>query len=256
MFNSPGWASFIDEKMAEGVGAAVSMPRLGAYCEPGTPLAAGQAATFVAPVARHGRNIVLSEALYPVLHMIEVVLRNRIHDEFSTHFNDPAWYEQGWVTPRHVDMVNEAKADLLRKRKQPDPKRVVAELSFGFWCGMFHADYERGSGPWPSLLKKVLPRVPKSWATRSKVRDRLEDARLIRNRVFHHEPILQFSDLYSKHRSFVELLGWLSPDARKHIESLCRFNAVFNDKLILTPQTDPEQPGVGEGLQHDKTDAD
>lgn len=99
MFNSPRWASFIDEKMAEGVGMAVSVPRLGAYCDRETPLAIGHASTFVGPVAGHGRNIILSEALYPTLHMLEVVIRNRIHDEFSAHFNDAAWYEQGWVAP-------------------------------------------------------------------------------------------------------------------------------------------------------------
>ena len=111
--------------------------------------------------------------------------------------------------------------------------RVVAELRFGFWCGMFNGAYEDAGGPWPRLLSVVFPRVPKTWRTRPKVRRRIEEARLVRNRIFHHEPIAHLADLADRHRRLIELLGWLSPEARRHVEHLCRFQPVFSDALTL-----------------------
>ena len=219
MFNSPGWAALIDVKMADGVVRAVSAPRLAPYglvttllvtgagtsVPPGTvsppggsPSSSGtgsaSASNQVEAVARHGRNITLCEAFYPALHMLEVVMRNSIHDAFRQHFAATDWYDQGWLTSGHLNLVNEAKAELTKRSKPVTPDRVVAELSFGFWCGMFSGAYETHSGPWPTLLTTVLPRVPKSWRTRPKIKQRVEAARDIRNRIFHHEPITQYAD--------------------------------------------------------------
>lgn len=229
MFNSPGWAAVIDLNMAQGVVGAVSGARLVAYGL--SPPTGGP--DPIGAVARHGRNIVLCEAMYPVLHLLEVVVRNRIHDAFRVHFGAVDWYEQGWLIPGHINLVADAKADLTKKGKPTDPDRVVAALTFGFWCAMFHNAYETSSGPWPILLRSVVPRVPKTWRTRPKLLGRLEEARKMRNRVFHHDCIAQYADLYDRHRRLVELLGWFSPEARDHLEKVCRFRAVWADRLTL-----------------------
>jgi len=200
-----------------------AVPEVHSYGNPG-----------IEAVARHARNMMLCEAMYPVLHMLEVVMRNSIHNAFSQHFGAPDWYEQTWLNANHASMVLDAKAKLSKRNKRPDPDRVVAELGFGFWCGMFHFAYENGArAAWPALLGSVLPGVPKSWRTRAKVQGRVEDARALRNRMFHHEPITFHQDLREKHRHLVEVLGWFSPEARKHIEQICRFNRVHDDNLSL-----------------------
>jgi hypothetical protein len=97
---------------------------------------------------------------------------------------------------------------------------------------MFHGAYENTMGPWPRLLGTVLPRVPKTWRTRGRIRDRVEEARTLRNRIFHHEPILPLNDLPVRHRHLIELIGWFSSEAREHVEHLCRFRNVFADQLV------------------------
>lgn len=271
MFKSPTWASLLDEEIADGIVKAVSPARLSGYGLPApvgeaiaSPLCqapagalglaltsafnAGPAfaandpvASAVHPygqlamsaVARHARNVTLCEAMYPVLHMLEVVMRNRIHDAFSRHFGAVDWYEQDWLRANHRKMVAEAKAELTNRSRPHEADRVVAQLGFGFWCGMFHFAYEEGPrAAWPALLEAVLPNVPKSWKTRAKVQKRVEDARAVRNRVFHHEPITFYGDLRDRHRHLVEVLGWFSPEARRHVEHLCRFNDVYADHLV------------------------
>jgi len=234
MFNNPLWASLIDLNGANGIVNAVSRPRLVPYGLNDLP-----AGDPIGAVARHCRNITLCEAAYPVLHLLEVVMRNRIHDAFRVHFSAPDWYDQGWLNPGHMNLVTEARADLTRQGKPLHPDRVVAALSFGFWCAMFHSGYESASGPWPKLLQVVLPRIPKSWRTRDKVKHRVEAARFLRNRVFHHESIMQLVDLYDRHRALVELLGWFSPEARQHLERICRFRATYGDHLVQAPILTP-----------------
>ncbi len=199
-----------------------------------TSVAHSFGSTGIEAVARHARNMLLCEALYPVLHMLEVVMRNSIHNAFSRHFGARDWYAEAWLNPNHARMVLEAKAKLSKRNKPHDPDRIVAELGFGFWCGMFHFAYEHGGrAAWPALLGTVLPGVPKSWRTRAKVQRRVEGARALRNRVFHHEPITFHQDLRDRHRHLVEVLGWFSPEERQHIEHVCRFNRVHDDNLSL-----------------------
>ena len=227
MFKSPTWATFIDATMAEGVAAAISDARLSRY----KPL--NQEVTNIQIVAEHGRNIMLCEAMYPSLHMLEIVMRNGIHKVFSWRYGATDWYNQDWLLPGHASLIEDAKAELAKRGKQANPDRVVAELTFGFWCGMFNHPYESPEGPWPHLIKEVLPRVPKSLRTRSKIKERLERARMVRNRVFHHECITQFPDLRDRHREIVELIGWFSPESRRHVEHMCRFSSVLSTRLEL-----------------------
>lgn len=226
-FNSPDWAVHIDNPMATGLINAVSQPRLTAY-----GLTPGQNFDSLMVVAKHGRNIVLCESLYPILHMLEVVLRNRVHDAFTAAFGGPSWFDQTWVGVLEKNMIQEARADLVKKNKQDTPDNIVAALSFGFWCSLFNARYETTGDPWPSQLKSVLPKAPKSVRTRSKIQNKLEAVRRLRNRVFHHEPIAHFNDLAIQYRDMLELLGWFSPEAMNHVGHICRFYAVHGDRIV------------------------
>lgn len=230
MFNRPGWASLIDLNTAQSMLEVMSHPRLAAY-----GLITPEGTDAVGAIARHCRNITLCEAVYPVLHVLEVVMRNRIHDAFRSHYGADDWYSQEWLLQGHRHLVAKAHDDLGKRGKPLDPDHTIAALGFGFWCGMFHAGYESATGPWPRLLKAVLPRVPKSWRTRAKIQTRVEEARHLRNRVFHHESIGHAADLPGRYRGLIELLGWLSQEARQHVENICRFRAVYADRLTMAP---------------------
>jgi hypothetical protein len=236
-FKSPGWASLIDVKTAGGVIDAISRPRLTSYGMVPDPTC-----DLVHVVASHGRNIVLCEALYPLLHILEVVVRNRVHDAFSAHYGTTEWFRLPWIHANELASIQKAEAELQKHHKALSPDNIVAELTFGFWCSMFNKRYEpsHSNEPWPALLKTVLPRAPRWARTRARILGRLEKARSIRNRVFHHEPVAPIRDLASQYDEFIELLGWFSPDAKVHLSHICRFKSVWNDVLVPlepTPET-------------------
>jgi hypothetical protein len=141
-----------------------------------------------------------------------------------------------WIHPKESALVDRALLELQKRRKPASADNMVAELTFGFWCSMFDRRYEPAYAkePWPGLLKPVLPRAPRWARNRSRILDRLEKARFIRNRVFHHEPIAHLPDMVTRYTELNELLGWFSPDASAHLRHVCRFQSVWDDVLVLS----------------------
>ncbi|HVQ32820.1 MAG TPA: hypothetical protein VMS49_02650 [Lysobacter sp.] len=137
VFKSPEWASRIDVGTAGRVIDAISRPRLSSY-----GMNADPSCDLVAVLARHARNIVVCEAMYPSLHLLEVVVRNRLHDAFSVHYGTTEWFRMPWMHARESALIDRAVQELRRRRKPPSPDNIVAELTFGFWCSMFDRRYE------------------------------------------------------------------------------------------------------------------
>ena len=115
-------------------------------------------------MAHYHWNLRLSEALYPVLHLNEVVFRNAMHRALSTEFDTENWFQGLWLHKREQRSIEKVIAE-LRKRdnEQPiNPDQVVAELTFGFWCSLCDTRYEHKQILWPKLLRhSPLRQLPK-----------------------------------------------------------------------------------------------
>ena len=128
-------------------------------------------------------NVHLSERFYPVLHGLEIALRNKSADALETAFGQ-AWYDDSVVCdgPYLANCVADAR-NVLKKTNKPDTRdNIVAELSFGFWTGLFGKSQPR----WGALR----PIFSSPSMQRKKVAIRLDGIRRLRNRIAHHEPIL------------------------------------------------------------------
>lgn len=94
-------------------------------------------------------------------------------------------------------------------------------MSLGFWVRLLgrggyinggrKADYDRTL--WRPALYKAFPGRP-----RRMVHQRLNHLRHLRNRIAHHEPILN-RDLKRDYESLLEAVDWISTDVRKWIEA-------------------------------------
>ena len=91
-------------------------------------------------------NIELSQALYPALQILEITLRNSLHQALSTIFDTDHWFELSFLHEKERKQVDKAKDDLRKQKKRITSGRVVAELSFGFWTSLFDIRYEHGHG--------------------------------------------------------------------------------------------------------------
>lgn len=208
-----------------GVAAALSHERLGPYLRHANndPLQA---------LMLYHRNLALSESLYPALQLVEVALRNRF-EMYLLNTYGKAWYAatafHALLEPRDLKTILNTQRDLtasnatlLRKNPAATPRpitsgRMIAELNFGFWTGLLGNHY---SGRfWGRAAATLFPNEPIISAGKTlndlqkAVNPMLRDVRHLRNRVFHHEPILHDGRLWDNHAATWRLLEWMSPEA-------------------------------------------
>jgi hypothetical protein len=178
-------------------------------------------------LARYLLNMALSEALYPALQLAEIALRNAVHRELSARCGTDAWYDSASarLTPWQQDKVSEIKTSLLKRRKPLTPGRVVAELNLGFWTGFFNHSHAR-TGIGTHLAKHAFPHAPTSAQYQARLDKRWLDIRDLRNRVFHHERILHWIDLDSRHGAILEIISWMSPELHGLAISIDRFPSI------------------------------
>jgi hypothetical protein len=166
-----------------------------------------------AGLRRYELNQQLSESLYVPLQNLEVGLRNGLHAVFSAHHGE-TWFDgpfpfKAW----QAKAVRDAKAQRRNQRKPDCPGGIIAELHFGFWTTLFDPEFDQPI--WHKGYLKQVFRYPPPDApglNRQMFSGILNEIRRLRNRVFHHEPILKLSRVHATHLSLCHLLGMLGPD--------------------------------------------
>jgi hypothetical protein len=154
----------------------------------------------------------LSVAVLADLAIVEVGLRNAMHDALSTTWG-PRWYEDPAVIldDRCRSQLSKAWSCLPSGVKsdpqQPDvPGRLVAQCMFGFWVNLLDAGDHVGKPPrrvradyetlWRQALSKAFPggrpearRDPSARFNRAWTHGIAKNVNVLRNRVAHHEPL-------------------------------------------------------------------
>ena len=168
-------------------------------------------------------NSRLSSSLFEVIGGLEVALRNSVHLTLTRAFGSDAWYDHvpfSWAQYEER-ALNRAKAQIRSRRKSIAPGRVIAELTFGFWCGMTGKLYSRSL--WIPSLHKAFPH--KKLGHKDAYR-RLNEIRELRNRIAHHECILHL-DPVGGFNDILGTLDWICPSTRAWIEANSSFQKIW-----------------------------
>lgn len=176
-------------------------------------------------------NTAAASAFWPELHVLEIVMRNAMHDQLAARFRRDDW----WQDPRtQLHRTMQAQLDDAGDKAARTARRdhrgvvagdVVSALSFGFWSGLTG----RGNGLqyetrfWQPAIARAFPGFH---GKRSQLNRQLESVRLFRNRIAHHEPIFK-RDLTADHASIVRLAGYIDHDATQYIAGLTRVPGVL-----------------------------
>ncbi|MFL1449158.1 hypothetical protein ACI77O_12255 [Pseudomonas tritici] len=182
-----------------------SPARLGRYC-------AHRQGDQRRAAADYMHNVQMAGAMVPMLNVLEIALRNAIHRRLESQYQRPDW----WVSWANVQgfsyqcrQINDASAKLARRGEQLTPDKIIAELTFGFWSSLFNVQFQ--GTLWKSL-RLVFAHCPKAQRQRGNISGSLNQIRDLRNRVFHHEPLLWLTpDLLAHHTVGLEVVGWLDP---------------------------------------------
>lgn len=178
----------------------------------------------------YGLNTALSEALYTPLQMLEVTLRNRFHTILSEALHENWFDEPGFLaTPHQPEQLAKAKAELDENKKAFTPGRIVAALTFSFWTAMLSPQYEN---LWQTTLHRAARREDGKGLRRKDLSKPLAPIRVLRNRIAHHEPILEWN-LPRHYRNILHITGWLSPDAAEWCAHHSRFESIYPDEPVI-----------------------
>jgi len=177
-------------------------------------------------VDAYTHNLLISEALMPLLHVLEVSLRNGIHQRMTIHHGRADWYEV-WrgnsLFREQYAYVTAAQRKLLSRQEVSTPDKLIAELSFGFWVSLFNRKVIMETSK-PLLL--TFTRCPKGQRRPEPIRAKLNKIRVLRNRCFHHEPLL-WMPLHALHTEAQDVIQWISPDLQFWLSKHDRFPVVF-----------------------------
>jgi len=159
-------------------------------------------------------NILISEAFYPLLSVLEIGLRNSIDYQLTKAFNDRQWFECDqfvkFATNYQTNRIAEARKSLVQAQKEYTPGRMISELPFGFWTSLFDAHFEKTL--WKNL-RLAFPNCPKQNRKRKAMSTKFNSIRKLRNRIFHHEAISwSLVSLNQYKQGLSEGIEWLDKD--------------------------------------------
>ena len=168
-------------------------------------------------------NTGLSESFYGLLQGLEVALRNAMHSVMCNAYGRLDWYEACPLSEAHKDTIRKAKQRILGDKKLLVPGKVVSELTFGFWVVLTSPPYAQ------SLWDKFLHKAFVKKLGRKTIHKRLDKIRKLRNRVAHHESILD-RNLKDDFSLIVETVHWLCPITAEWLKANNSFHFRYAQK--------------------------
>lgn len=199
-------------------------------------------------------NILVSQALYPLISILEVALRNGIDKVLIGHFQDYNWliskrshfathhlmlYTDSFGNIRHDNYFKEkldrATVILTNKRRDITHENLLAELTFGFWVKFYESSSIKILHGSP--LKAFKNRPSKKL---SLIHSHLNSIVKLRNRISHNEPIcfdkggkLCLKTIEKYEINVCDSLYWIDTDLASWMENINPFKHIYNKFLSL-----------------------
>lgn len=184
-------------------------------------------------------NLRLSEKMYSIIGMFEVILRNSIDRHFIA-IKGGTWLEDavmdgGYldVSPGCEDSYHSVQDVMQNLELEYTHDRLIAKLTFGFWRYQFSKKEFAASG---STLLQIFPNLPPGTRQKAVFQDlfRIND---IRNRIAHYEPICfdkptgAISTVLVQKRYYLilEILKWLGCPAQQVLHGIDGVKQAINE---------------------------
>ncbi|WP_067867865.1 Abi family protein [Neptuniibacter marinus] len=163
-------------------------------------------------------NEALSSALFRLISITEVVLRNRFHEAFSQEVSNPQsigaptandWYNYISLNSKSASKIQKvthrwANGGWTPKHPLPTSNDVVSQMTFGFWPALLN---QQSIVNWGNVLPNIVPyhryKTYAHWNSthnRGVLWARLDMVNKIRNRIAHFEPVWKQGNLIEERR--------------------------------------------------------
>lgn len=199
--------------------ASISEPRFATYL-----VKAGNHEKYA--IALYLYNARVAKAfLYP-LGVVEVTLRNAI-DGILVQRHGQDWHQDPAFRTQVLTAEGLATLDkaIRRAGQQPPRSQVVATLTFDFWSNLFRSEY---GDLWRTTVNIAFPNLQHG-ETRQEIQNLVRPINVFRNRVAHHEPILDLNvtDVLAK---IMRLTGLRCRETEAWLKHHCTLNTVVRSR--------------------------
>lgn len=159
---------------------------------------------------RYHFNMELSGELNKAIHILEVVLRNSIVNEWNIFLNDTQWplsKNRIPVSKKYLDILDDISKAKKRLRGNSSNDDLVAALTLGFWKKILSSKFDVQN---KMIVKKIFPNKD-NWRSDvlidlSELHTNIEIVWKLRNRIAHHEPIFHRRTLYAEFNLITEMI--------------------------------------------------
>lgn len=182
-------------------------------------------------------NIKISEAFYPILAMLEIALRNKIHnaiDKFIKH----DWLllelqSQSLLFDNEYKILLDSAKKIKFKNKKLTNGALITELSFGFWVNLCKKAYKTIIWDKKGVFDFVFPyfSIGKEMDRTKFIASDLKTILQLRNRIFHHETIINHKiGVENCYDSIEKLLSYISKEYLDLLNNISRFKDITKQK--------------------------
>lgn len=184
-------------------------------------------------VRLHAWNAELSTAFWGPIAVLELAVRNSMHDAMRKNRADDWWNHSSLVRmagreERAITHALDKLADANNYRPSADD--VVASTAMGFWVGLLdvgvarHPELDYETALWQPRLKNAFPY--RGGLGRRQVHAKLNRVRVFRNRIAHHEPVYNKQPAVMRDL-ILECLGLIHPDLSDYVSQSHRIDTVL-----------------------------
>lgn len=185
----------------------------------------------------HDLNLKLGESLHTPLAYFEIFLRNTCNDKLKKELGD-YWFDNKKVMggnnhnedKKAIEKIEKTRKDITQDKKRqgilnyiPTNSDIISNLQLGFWTHLFCSDYK--NNVWYPYLRHVFDGF-----TRKELFKFLETTRILRNRIFHYEPIIFDKQLEQKYTDIIDFIYFMSnDDICIHIKNISNFSDLYKE---------------------------
>lgn len=193
-------------------------------------------------IVRYRNNLKISQALYPELCTLEVILRNAVDYVLRTYISE-TWIEDEIKNNVLLDssdyqlLVNAyeiTKKECKSSSKNMTSGKIIANLNFGFWTNLCVKKYNSAIWNKGACFKGVFVNFPSNKNSIAVISDKLYKIRKLRNRIFHYEQVFKCPEKTLKLYDHIqEIMSYLPKDEFNIVPTTSTFLTLYN-QLVLS----------------------
>lgn len=154
-------------------------------------------------------NAALGQSFHFPLQVAEVSLRNVINNALAEDFGVEWCFEANCLSklhPKQRQAITKAADRHLKKYGEAaETSNIVASVTFGFWTALLRREYDRKI--WDRHSATAFPYLGAKQGM-ADIRATAAEVQDLRNRIFHHEPLLGHN-LLADYGAIIRLVGWM-----------------------------------------------